>query len=173
MTTVFGPPFNNGAPFYQFLTAAGDGSGAIDHTGNYSVTPQEVKIQATDSEVLLITALVLVIADDTTFDPAKYGAINALANGYDLVTRINGVSVGLLRGNRIKTGFDIMGSGADFRFTEMLKDRPLLQAKFSFSDGFPSGIQLKGVDADKLSVTLNDNFTGMLMNRFIATGVKI
>ncbi len=173
MTTSIGPPFNNGSPFYQFLTTTGNGSGTIDHVGNYSVTPSEVFIQPNSDETLLITSLILTIADDSTFDPTKYGAVNALTNGYDLVTRINGVTTGILRGNKIKTGFDIMGSGAAFHFVEMLKDRPLLQARFLLSSDLNSPIQLIGINSDRISVTLNDNFTGMIMNRFIVTGIKL
>lgn len=169
-TPTIGQSFNNAIPFYLFLTTAGDGTGAIDHTGNYSVTPREVYVQPAAGEALLITTLIMTIADDGTFDPQKYGAINALVNGFDFVVRANGISTGLLQGNKIKTGFDAMGCGAQFQFVEMLKDRPLLQVRFE--QGVESAIRLNGNTLDRLSVTLNDNFTGMLLNRFSVAGVK-
>jgi hypothetical protein len=156
-------------PFVQFLSTGGDASGTVNQAGDYSVTPGLFYAQAhlAANEILLVHQLVIVIADNGTFNLNDYGAItNGLANGIEIVQSINGVESDFLghadtgtSGLRPKHNFEWL-SFADAVLTSFASGDYALRVKLDLAGATGTPYQLNG--GDYLGMRVSDNLSALV-----------
>ena len=153
---------------FQFLDVNGDGSGNNNANGDYSSTPEEFYFEA-PSRVNLYR-MIISLRDTTGMIAEEYGNLgSALTNGYelkflnaDLTTRVN-----LTGGIPIQ---DNAGFGRYCYDAQIISWGPgdeYLNVRWTFSK---SGGPLKLSAGQRLSITLSDDFTGLLEHRFMVQG---
>jgi hypothetical protein len=156
---------------YRYLDTNGNGTGTKNATGNYSGGATDFYIQPPAGKVFLIESILFFIEDTGTLDSGGYGAATALTNG--LLVRVTSsadvVETDLLDGVPIKSNGDFgahmwnlepfsFGTGNDF-----------IHARWNFEESSGSPIYLH--DQEKLKVTLEDNFSGLVSHRFMVQGI--
>ena len=168
MTTAIGRLHNGVAPFRQFLTQAGDGSGAISAVGNYSGGATDWVIRPTAGETLRVISLAITLADAGKAKVDDYGFITGgLTNGVDILVALGEAPFSILAGNKPKTNAALMAIGASALNTT--DDDTYVQVVLGFTQEYAGGLILRGAD-DRLIVRLNDNFTGLKIHQFLAAG---
>lgn len=159
----------------RFLDTTGDGTGEKDAIGDYSSVEKIFFIQPSDIQTLRITRLLVSIEDEGPADAGSYGNAIDLINGIQVQIRNNsGVLIDLTDGSPIFTNshwarytYDVrsssfgaggMGMGLNYVF-----------ARWSF---LAAGIalRLRGDQNERLSVILNDDFSGLVSHRFVVQG---
>lgn len=98
-------PFRT-APLIRFADTVGDGSGSIDATGDYSVTPATLKIVPPSNMIFVCQRFSIIIADAKAMDSGGYGSngANPLTNGCSFQLVRNGeVAIDFTNGENIKT----------------------------------------------------------------------
>ena len=173
MTTTFGRIVNGSAPYIQFLTQSGDGTGPIDAIGNYSAQT-EFYFQPSSNEILWVSQLIVSVGDNGTVNNDDYGAINGgLTNGIDIRVRTDGVTSSLLTGNRIKNNQSLYAISRNNDNINLSGNNRILQVSLDFSERFGAPLVLHGSGTpDRVSVILQDDFTKLEMHRFLVLGVK-
>ena len=156
---------------YRFLDTNGNGTGTQNAVGDYSVTPDEFYYQA-DHECSIFR-LVIHIEDTTGFQAQDYGNITSgLANGYSLETKdIGGTqTLDLCDGQVIKTNAEIGRFCYDVDLKTWGAGNEVLQARWTFAKaGRPLHLQA----GERLSITFNDDFTGLIEHFFMIQGYRV
>lgn len=67
--------------FSRPMSSNGDGTGTVDWSGNYSVTPGYAKLSPAPGEVFHVTTLIVHVADNGAFTLDGFGSGAALTNG--------------------------------------------------------------------------------------------
>lgn len=155
-------------PLLQKLSSNGDGTGTTSAIGDYSVTPLTIFIAPIAGEVYVIDKLVVHIADNGSFVRSGYGAGAALTNGVQIqVSDSSGVLYSLLSGSPVIDNEGWMHVGEfdreQFSASEDSVSVSLIPA---------TNIILDGSQGHKLEVILNDNFSTLPDQHFIAHGYK-
>jgi hypothetical protein len=159
-------------PLSRFLDTVGDGTGTKNAIGNYSGAEEEFCLLPGPDEVFYITRLIIHISDAGPFNADNYGGLAApLPNGVSLMIR-----------NGATTKFDFMDGwpvidNADWsRVTYTAQELNFgsgddtMTAVLDFKTGEGQLLVIDGSTGDRLAIVLNDNFTGLVENSFLAQG---
>ncbi len=163
------PPLPLGRPFRFFLTASGDGLGANNHNGNYTVPTDFFYISTSRFD---IHSIVIMVSDAASFGQTDYGAIaSGLLNGVTFWVNIPGTGdVRLLTPDPIKFNYDWYTVTEHASITTFSGSAQTLVISFEIMNDF--GIPLTLFTGWKFIVRLNDNFTGLLRHTFHLRGTK-
>lgn len=153
---------------FRFLDTVGDGSGANNANGDYSLAADEFFFQPT--RMANVHRLIFHISDTTGIQAQDYGNITGgLTNGYNILVtdEDNNTIVSLTNGIPIKTNGDIGRYCYDVDLKSWGSGNEFIQARWSF-DKAGSPIYLAA--NHKLSITLNDDCSGLLEHYFMIQG---
>jgi len=151
----------------QYLCNVGDGSGTIEATGDYSVTPDIFFIQPDSNAYFRISQLIVWI-QDATLPIGSYGNGSALANGLT-IKKVNDDS----------TINDLLGGQTITRNEDWLT---IADAWDGFSGGnqglwvcidfakHGQYLRLDGPTAERLEITCSDDLSGLGRHTFFAKG---
>lgn len=172
MTASLGRTVSGSIPFFQYLTAAGNGTGSIDANLDFSVTPGEFYIQPASNEILWVSRFALTLADAGVPSDSDFGALSTLTNGIDFRVTINGVTTSIVAGNKVRTNRGLLGISENTTLISLGGNAFFLQAQGVFVSSLGIPVSLFGDANDRFSVVLNDNLLGLNMLRFVVSGVK-
>lgn len=157
------------AAYYRFLDTNGDGTGTQNAVGDYSVTPQEFYFEPdVDAK---IHRMIIHIEDTSGFQAQDYGNITGgLTNGYSLSVRDNGNEIlDLCDGLLIQTNAEIGRYCYDVDVKTWGAGNEALQARWTFDK---AGAPLVINAGYRLSITLNDDLTGLIEHYFMIQGYR-
>jgi hypothetical protein len=155
--------------FSRFLI---EGGGDNDAANDYSITPETFSLEPGSGEVLKVKTLTIVLHGASGFEPSEYSSLGApLPNGIEVILEDGGGTIlDLTDGFPVTTNAEWMMRSPDFNFhTESGAGNNLLQVTWDFSR-FGVPIRIVGASGEKLSIVLNDDFSGMFQHLFMAHG---
>ena len=160
-----------GLPFQFFLTANGDGTGAVNLNGNYT-SPTDFWYEATARYE--IYSLLISISDNANFNQTDYGAITAgLTNGVKLLIRLEDdiTEIPILNTGAfpVKTNAQWLSLTADTSLTSFAGLAQSLTVNFDLIDHY--GKPFTVTTGQKIIVRLNDNFSGLTNHTFGLRGI--
>jgi hypothetical protein len=166
-----GPTYVPGAFILnQFLSLGGDGTGTADFIGDFS-TPDEAYIQAPAGKVYIIHRMLVLVEDGVGMRAERYGTLSgALGNGLVLEHKDD---------NRVYTDFTPSplthnaqwgGYCYDVDVKAWGAGNEVLVARWTFSKS-GQAVELNGDgENQRLAMTLQDNFTGLVSHTFLVQG---
>lgn len=140
-----------------------------DAISNYSATPTDFYFQAPNNFDFFISTLILEIADNSSFTQDGYGGIPALTNGIKFFIERNGVKNFFTDPIAFKTNGELITQSNEFEIIPFAGGAQAIVYRLDFSL-FADASWLNGDNADKLGVTVNDNFTSLPFHRFSVLG---
>jgi len=161
---------NERRPLFQFLTQAGDGTGAINANGNYSGGATTWFIQPPLGQIFEIWSLLIYNGIGTDNMQIKGWGNNTtpLTNGLNFSVRINNVVSTAPGVNPIKSYDTLQSVCTDFDMTFDVatpNQWGYIRASIDFGRQWGMPLVLSGNELDRFSITLNDNFTTRSMDR--------
>lgn len=173
------PPFLR-VPFStEFTNSAGSSDMRVDG----STTSVEFSIPAEGTNSIYISSIAFIIADqNATLD--KFGTLTALTNGCTL-SYFSGESGTITIKDELKTTFDFVllcqgnppfnGTGGAFRANNVSGNSEgyLPALKFDAVFGLPDGLLLRGDSRDRITITINDDVTGVDRFQAFAYGTRV
>jgi len=147
---------------FPYLRDEGGNENAI---GDYSDTPTDFFIAAPEGDVIAIPALFISIEDLGMFRYCDYGASASLTNGISLqhTDSEGGEIMSLTNGVPVKCNGHWISSSYDRVLSEDPAVNNWLIVRWSMgSDRLPLVLRY----GDRLAVTLNDDFSGLVSHRF-------
>ena len=158
--------------FSQFLTINGDGTGAFNAIGDYSLAQEIFYIQPANDEVMNLDRLVIHILSTGALPAGSYGDLAALPSGIDIqVTNARSVSKSILP-VVIKSNVSLLHStDLGFSLVNFTAGVDSIIAVFNCKtdDNF---LILDGSQDHRLEILLDDSFVGLVDHHFIAHGHK-
>lgn len=154
----------------SFLDENGDGSGNSNAIGDYSVTPQEFYYQCPANHQAAIHRLIISAEDTSGMGADDYGKITGgLTVGYFLLAKdAQGATLlDLTNGLPIKTNGGLTWYCYDVDIHTWGNGNEYLAARWTFAQ---SGIPLYLGPGERLSVTFNDDLSGLINHRFKVQG---
>ena len=155
---------------YRFLDTNGDGSGTDNANGDYSSVADEFYFQS--SRDSFINRLIIHIGDTTGMQAQDYGNITSgITNGYVLKVQDDTQTdlLDLCDGVPIKTNGDLGRYCYDVELKSWGAGNEFLQARWTFANaGAPLFIRAQ----HRLSITFNDDLTGLLEHYFMIQGYE-
>jgi hypothetical protein len=155
----------------RFADTVGDGTGSKNANGNYATTAETFYLEAGANEVVNIARMLVTVEDSTGMDATKYG---------NNITLTNGISVHCEGPDAVKM-FDLTDPDVpiktnaewgmychDASLKTWGSGNDLLLVRWTFER---SGTPVQLHPGDKLIITLNDNFTGLVAHRFLLQGM--
>lgn len=153
---------------YRLLDTNGDGTGTKNANGNYSSSPEEFYFKTLQDAK--INRLIIFIEDTTGIQAEEYGNLaSALTNGYTLVvTDENDDEVlDLCDGLKIKTNANIGRYCFDVDLKTWGSGNDMIIARWTFlKAGFPLLLNT----GYRLSITFNDDLSGLIEHSFMIQG---
>lgn len=161
-----------GLPFQFFLTANGNGTGAVNLNGNYSSAPTDFWYEATARYE--IYSLLISISDGANFNQGDYGAITlGLTNGVKLLVRFEDdvTEIPILNTGAfpVKYNYHWLSLTASTMLTTFAGISQTLTVNFDLIDHYGKPFTIN--KGQKLIVRLNDNFTGLINHTFGLRGI--
>jgi hypothetical protein len=158
----------------RLLDTVGDGSGTKMAVGNYLATAEEFLLTPAEGEQALINRMIVSVADTVGMQAEEYGNLGAaLTNGIKVEVHNSG---GLLYSLTdpdypVKSNAGWGYTCYDAQLLSWGAGDELLVVRWTFGHtGTP--VLLRSWKGEKLVVTLNDNFTGLLYHGFNAQGTS-
>jgi len=155
--------------FIRKMDTVGDGTGTTNQGVNGSVTNVSFFLNSNGDDDLHII-LAIIALKDSAVSHDKFGAINALTNGWDFKIRESGVNTDIM--TSVKTGgdlilqsalFDAFGTGAELNEVPTTGVSEGAQVvKFNFGDLVPGGLRLGRSSLDRLECIVKDDLTGLI-----------
>lgn len=171
-------PLENGgysipAPLVQFLDTNGDGTGVVNAIGNYSITAEKFLVAPPSGTIYTVNELLFHIGASGNFSAQNYaGIIGGLANGVSVTVERAGVPIfDILGGHPIKNNTEFGHLSGDFRVVSFAGGPDTAIVASLRSTSFETGLNLYGSLSDALVVSLNDDFTSLTDQHFVAHGV--
>lgn len=161
---------NNYPLFSRYLDTNGDGTGTEDFIGNQASV--EAYIQPPADKIFYIARMIVSIEDGSGMKAEQYGNLSALTNGIEIkIQDSQGVVSDLTGGVPIKTNaqWGALCFDVDIKDWGTSPTQELLVARYTFERS-GRGLFLNADFGDKLSVLLNDNFTGLISQKFLVQG---
>lgn len=150
----------------RYLDTNGDGTGTKNANGNYSVTPEQFYIDGPCT----LTRMIVMIEDTAGMQAEEYGNLGvALTNGVTITIDRSGLdnnAVNLTDGLPIKTNAEWGRLCYDVDVKSWGAGDEVFLARWTFANAEP----IKLGDGDRLEVTLNDDFTGLIEHYFKVQG---
>ena len=148
-------------PFFRYLDINGDGTGNKAVTGNYAGEAEEFYLEPAAGQVFICHRMIVGIEDSTGMDVGAYG------NGITLTQ--DGSVIDLLDGLPIKTNGHWAKMCHDVELRAWGTGNDIITVRWTFTKSGP-GLRLIGNNNDKLSVTVEDNYSGLLDHKFMVEG---
>jgi len=158
---------------FQYLDDAGDGTGNIQVTGDYSVTPAQFYCQPPANEIIIVHRVIVMIEDTSGFAARDYGNIaDGLTNGIELKTYRDSVEINDLTGGApIQTNGEWARVCYDVDLKTWGPGNEILVVRWSFDkSGIP--VTLVGAKNESISIDVNDDMTGLIEHTFMVQGYK-
>ena len=159
----------------QYLDTNGDGTGTTNANGDYSSALDEFYIEPASDETYLIARIIISVEDTAGMTAEEYGNLgSALTNGVEIQERDGtGVVTDFTDGVPIKANFQwgALCYDVDIKSWGTTPTNELLVARYSFNK-FGDGVTVTGELGERLTVRLNDDFTGLISHRFMVQGEK-
>lgn len=153
-----GPLFRN--PYFQFLSTNGDGTGTIQMTGNYSVTPGVFFAQAPAGYTFVITHIHFIIGSSTNMNVEDYASIaGGLLNGMLWTYKKSDVVYNAFGDYMLKRNGDYSAISST-SLTNYAGTGQILTCEFDFPKTFTESLKLTG--NDNFTITANDDLTTLL-----------
>ena len=170
------PSYSNrrGRPFVQHMSLTGDGNGVTTAIGNYAtptdfyITPQNEK------EVLNLIRLSLHVEDVGAVDSGAWGNNITLTNGIAIkLEEDHGATLvsDLTSGENIKTTGQLSHYFCELNEYSFGAGNTYVSAIWSFLTCFGEPIELRY--GERLTITLEDDFTDLVHQDFIVAGVDV
>ncbi len=164
-------------PHTQYLTAAGDGTGAIDFKGDYSGAEGQFYVQPAAGEIFIVHRVIFFVQDDPNWQAEEYANTGGvLSPGISLQWRVDDFSapayVDFTAGNPITTNGEWQALCHDWSRAAYGTGDDAASARFSF-DKFGPPLRLVGDNNDRLTLVLNDDLSGITKHRMLAEGCKV
>ena len=156
---------------YRYLDTNGDGTGTKNANGNYASVADEFYFQA--KHACTIERMLIHIEDTTGMQQQDYGNIaGGLTNGYSLVAKDKaGVTImDLMNGVVVKNNGAIGRTCYDVELKTWGAGNEALQARWRFS---AAGQPIFLPQGHRLSITFNDDLTGLLEHYFMLQGYNV
>ena len=155
----------------RFLDTNGNGTGTKNAIGDYSVSPnQNTEFYYEATQYSELHRLIIHISDTTGMQSQDYGNIGSgLTTGYTIQIKnaTDGVILDLCDGTVIKTNGSIGRYCYDVDLKNWGSGDEFIQARWSFSKG---GSPIVLEPNWKISITLNDDCSGLLEHYFMVQG---
>lgn len=163
-------PFR-GTPATFLLDTVGDGSGATNANGNYSVTPQNFRRNIPNGFNYALIRITTVLGVSSPMTINGYGNIvAALTNGLLFNGQINGSSFSNT-GSVVRTNAEFAVRSTSTDVFQLTANDFMFQAYQDLSQFGNGPIILRGNLGDFVQYTLNDNFSTLAQQRFSLTGL--
>jgi len=165
--------YRKGSPIVTLLDTNGDGTGVFEANGDYSETPTEFIIRPEPGHSIAIHRLVVQLRNGSVLDEDNYGGIPGLTNGVYLFMADNGEDIwrfpalAAVRANR-----DWAGLAHPTPLVVGLAPAETLYCTLDFVKLTGVPIVIADHKNHRLGVRLNDDFTGLLEQRFVVYGVS-
>jgi hypothetical protein len=159
-------------PLLRLLDTVGDGSGTKNMIGNYSGAPVQVLIKPPDNTIYVLTEFQCQNSDKGSYLQDVFAAFaGPLTNGITIAgyDRLGNITLPLTNGGTLKTNDDWYHLGYHAEIHAWSATEASLIASLVGSH-FGTGFQLDGNKGEYLAVTLNDDFTGLVDQTFLAKG---
>lgn len=153
----------------KILDTVGDGTGAKNAIGDYSLTPTKFLIKPAPGEVFTIARMLGHVEDSGTFDSGSYGNGIVLTNGITVSYKCGVREVDLMDGMSVITNADWAGVCYDVNISSFGLGNEYLNFRWTF-EKTGTWIELNGDYGDELCVNLNDNFTALVGQYFTVQG---
>lgn len=163
---------NRLAPFTQFFTAAGDGSGANSFVGNYSVVPATLTIAPAPGVVQQVASMAVVAVGSAALASDGYGTGSALSTGVTVTLENSDGVIETLAANIVTLAdWSQLCAGVEVRD---FGDATFFHAVCPFVVLFGTPVALDGNRGEVLKVTLADDLSGagLTQHQFVARGYK-
>ena len=153
---------------YRVLDTNGDGTGTKNAVGNYLSTPTDFYIADSD-KTFYINRMLVQVEDSGAFATDGYGAGSGLTNG--ITVNIYNSSGTVL--NDLTDDVPIMSNNDwarvcyDLKLENWASGNGAIHARFTFVNAGQPIVLRQG---DRLGLTLNDNFTGLVSQYFKVQG---
>lgn len=154
---------------FKTLDTVGNGSGTKNAIGDYSASPTQFKLVCPANHAYTIEMMMIHISSATNFTLTGYGSLAALTNGVVIGATVGGVTNTLNAADPFKSNDDWAHVSAFVNHLTFVGSGDSLAIPFSIGD---FGTPLVLAAGDSLFVTLNDNFTGLTSQHFIAHGFE-
>lgn len=156
------------------LDTVGDGTGTTNANGNYAATAEEFFIQPPAGQLFTIHHLMVEIVDTASIDAGKYGTGIILTNGIGITIENGALLVDLTHNLKIKTTAEwaYLAGPNNIQVFNWGAGNDIFIAEIAIANHFGKAITLNGDLSEKLIITLNDDFTGLVNHKFIAHGTK-
>ncbi len=160
---------NRKSIFIRKLDTVGDGTGSNNQGVDGSSTNQHFFLNAgSNNDIHMISAEIVI--KDSSISHDKFGALNALTNGWDLKIRESGVETTLM--DAVKTGGDLIlqsglfnpfGTGSELNEIPVTGVSEGAQvATFDFGKLVPEGLRLGRTSLDRIESIVKDDLTGLI-----------
>lgn len=159
-----------GQAIYRFLDTNGDGTGTKNANGNYSITAEEFYFQP--DGYVEIHRMIVHLADTSGMQAEEYGNLGtALSNGYapEIQDEDGATLLDLCDGIAITANGDLGRYCYDVDVKSWGAGNEFLQARWTFTK---SGAPLLIEENHRFSITLNDDFSGLLEHYFMLQGYQ-
>lgn len=156
----------------QFLDTNGDGTGTTNANGNYAVTPTEFYIQPGAGYYYKIARMIVEIEDTVGMSATDYGNITSgLTNGVSVQVKRGSTVLRDLTPDTVKANAQWAAYCYDADLKAWGSGNEVLAVRWTFEkSGLPA--YLNGTENDRLSVTLNDDLTGLVTHTFLVQGTQ-
>ena len=175
------PPVNRHVPekvhrnpiISQLLDTVGDGSGTLSAIGNYSGGAEEFFIAPGAEEIFCITRMIVSLSDAGAFDADKYGNNITITNGVLLhVANDSSTLYSLIQPSHpVTTNAGWAHYCHDFTEHGFGTGNVHGTARWTFSKSGKM-VVLDGALGEKLVVTLEDDYSGLVSHHFLVQGYK-
>jgi hypothetical protein len=150
--------------FSQLVSSVGDGTGTTNMNVNGSVTPQIFTVDAVADCDIHIMSIVVFIGDSAAAH-GKFGNVNALANGWDLMISQGGIDTNIV--NKAKTGGEVIQQSASslawgdtmtsFELSDYSGNQDATLVVIPLRNFIPGGGRIASGSEDALSSIVNDD----------------
>ena len=157
-----------GSGLYQYLSSNGDGTGTVELTGNYSAAAAEFYIQDAN-RYLRLERMIVYVEDSGSIDSGVYGNGINLTNGIKLEYRESDDTLihDIMGGLPVFTNAEWQGKCHDITLSTWGSGNQGYSVRWTFAK---SGNPIILAPGQKLSLILEDNFTGLEKHRFQVQG---
>jgi hypothetical protein len=156
-------------PVFGLLGTTGLDSGTTSLIGNYSVEAVSAYIEPAENDYMVINRVIISIEDFGSFDSGGYGNGAALTNGITVNLRDKTEIVETLTAWPITQNGHWAGQCHDLTVHAFGSGNEFMSVRWTFgSAGRP--LVLNGSDGHRLEFVMNDDFSGLVAQRFFVQG---
>ena len=155
--------------FGQYLTAAGDGTGAYNANLDHSSAAVSYKITVPTGETYNLARMLIYIEDTTPMSITDYGKLTALTNGVSFTATIGGETIVFDGGVPVKTNGGYKALCYDQTIDSAGSGNDICAVRWTFTN---YGGPLVLSEGDSFQAILNDNFTGLVAHTFFVEGIR-